>query len=111
MQYIVLMLFNIFAGVKQLVLESVVMMWDLIQAVATAIQDYVWALLPTGWKEYWEGIAPDVQSLLDMIDHITYFVPFFSMIAIVLGVYAAVAQIRVARWALSLIPRAFTGAS
>lgn len=71
--------------------------WVITEAVAFAFE-----LLPPAIKEAlasgaWAGV-------LSFFDDVTYFIPFYSSVAIIAGTLVAVSSIRLVRYILSLIP-------
>ena len=111
MQGLIAYLFGLWNGTKQLVGNIISWTVSYITHLVDAIFAMLLTILPQSWKDYWDAFQTQLENVYEFLDVISYFVPIYAMLAFILGVYSAVASIRLARWMLALIPRAFTGVS
>jgi len=109
MQGLIAFIFGIWNGFRQYIANAI---GSLLQWSATVL-DYFFAylldLLPDSWADYWNAFQGQLENLFEWLDVISYFIPIYGMLTFILGVYSAVASIRLFRWGLALIPRVFTG--
>lgn len=67
---------------------------------------YVWLeqYIPQGAKDIFTSLANFWNDLDPVIDAVTYFVPVWGILGVIIGTYYVIVQIRVVRWLLGLIP-------
>lgn len=69
-------------------------------------QIYAWLenILPEEALEIFESLSNFWFEVQPIIEFMTYFVPFWGIMFIVMSTYYAVAMIRIVRWLLGIIP-------
>jgi hypothetical protein len=96
-----------FNAVVAAVKSAVAWCWALLVDFLSACADWMIGLLPAGMQDFLT--ASPWTSMLDYLDLVDWFVPIYGCVGICLTVLGFVASIRLARWIMALIPRAFTG--
>lgn len=70
--------------------------------ITEILPDIFYALLPDGAAEFLRDI--DISQIADIVEPVTWFVPFWALVTLYLHTYALAAGIRFVRWIIGFIP-------